>query len=67
MINDDLKKLQKEIEKLQVKADALDEIGNLINRYIIHKKDSIEIEPIRKIIYEAFNRTREPILRCKFN
>ena len=62
MINDDLKKLQKEIEKLQIKADALDEIGNLINRYIIHKKNSIEVEPIRKIVYEAFIKTRESIL-----
>jgi len=59
MINDDLKKLQKEIEKLQIKADALDEIGSLINRCIIHKKDLIEIETIRKIIYEAFDRTRD--------
>ena len=58
MINDDLKKLQEEIDKLQIKASALDEVGNLVNRYIIHKKDSIEVEIIRKIVYEAFDKTK---------
>lgn len=62
MINDDLKKLQKEIEKLQIKADALDKVGSLINRYIRFKKDTIKVEAIREIVYEAFDKTREPIL-----
>ena len=59
MINDNLKKLHEEIEILQIKASALDEVGNLVNRYIIHKKKSIEVEIIKEIVYEAFDKTKK--------
>ena len=58
MINDDLKKLQEEIDKLQIKASTLDKIGSLINSYIIRKQKIIEVEIIRKIVYEAFDKIR---------
>ena len=55
MIDDNLKKLQEEIDKLQIKASALDKIGSLINSYIIHKQTIIEVEIIKEIVYEALN------------
>lgn len=65
MINNDLKKLQNEVEKLQIKANALDKIENLINMCIRFKKNTIEVEAIRKIVYEALDKIKEPTLWCK--